>query len=129
MLSELSRCMGLHGFGPKTPLHQPACCGITGPTQLLWVRRGSGAGEVQQDKRCLGFPVPFTLGMEKCISIFPIPDIPGSIGRGCAIFKANKFFGSKSKVPHPVNAAEEGSVPWQPGSLPAGPTARQAPSQ
>lgn len=28
-----------------------------------------------------------------------------------------------------MNAAEEGSVPWQPGSLPAGPTVRQALSQ
>lgn len=94
MLSELSRCMGFHGFGPKTPSDQPACCGITGPTQS---RRGCGAGEVQQDKCCLGFPVPITLGTEKCISIFPIPDIPGSIGRGCAIFKSQKVLQMKKQ--------------------------------
>lgn len=50
-----------------------------------------GAGEVQKDKHCLGFTVQIALGTEKCLSIFLIPDIPGSIGRGCFIFKINKF--------------------------------------
>ena len=52
----------------------------------VWSWRGP------EDKRCLGFKVQIAPGMENRISIFLIPDIPGSIGRGCFIFKINKFF-------------------------------------
>lgn len=50
------------------------------------------AGEAQKDKHCLGFTVQITLGMKKCLSIFLIPNIPGSIGHGGFIFKINKFY-------------------------------------